>query len=430
MIRRMITMAMVSTVLAAGSAGAQEVVVYPRGDAAVDAFAVFDALNQVPSGGTVRLKAVRLDDGAPQAFDFAGYSVPIPKSVRIEGEVHAEARTRILGGFPTFRCQVPASVAIAGIVFEKPGYAAILIQQSTGLEITENEILDVSTTSMTSQAFGVMVDGFGAPAPVLSGTWIIRDNRIDNVGPTSPQSFGIVVSARTFPASAEVSIRGNSVTRIVTDGILVTQITTPVSIEDNYVAPGPGNGAPMSLGDGIGLANRSGGPFQVRNNHLVIDNPRGHGILADQCPFSKCPDTVPPMLGSILSGNTIELRGAASGITLGPRVSQSVVQHNRISGTAHWALGIVSWANRDASPARDTIFHANHLAHFSPQLAHVALSSISERTVLVGFSGTVVDAGIGSVVTGFTRGQALGPEISAALGERPVDEGIGPEKKE
>jgi len=143
-------------------AGAQQVV-YPTDDYLVDPGKVQAAVNAVPLGGTVILKATD-EYGNPKKFNFgepftwasAGSAlnntrrVSITKDVKIFGEKDNKGNplTKIKGGVLSFFSPLAASylapdITIEGIHFDGAFYAPILIRYASGLKIVGTRIENV-----------------------------------------------------------------------------------------------------------------------------------------------------------------------------------------------------------------------------------------------------------------------------------------------
>ncbi len=121
--------------------------VWPTGDPAVDVANVQWAIENVRSGGVVRLKGHDKFTGVPAAFEFGvDGSVIVTRDVAIKGEIDdgGNPLATIHGGLKPITCNDPSvAFEISNLRFDGATRAAIYVRQSAAAEISGNVIVNV-----------------------------------------------------------------------------------------------------------------------------------------------------------------------------------------------------------------------------------------------------------------------------------------------
>jgi hypothetical protein len=405
---------LLSLVFAAGLHGAQPrsalaapktsdfTIVRPTGNFPTDVEIVQAAAD---AGGTVVLKATDAQ-GAPRAFNFGlpqpgGGSVIIRRAVTILGESVGNHVTTIRGGyFPLRGIFATGRIVVRGIFFDGPGGNGFNFIFSDSAEFSSNVITGVVGDVLpngTSEGIGVF--GF-----MYSGEFVIADNVIDGFDADSADGILLI-------DGAEASILRNEIHGSHSGGIAIFFPSALVTIEDNLVVTGPGD--PSFLGgNGIsGVGSLPGGNFHITGNRVEAENPLADGIAV----FGEGSQ---PIVGAVIEKNEVLMHDSLFGaISLYDSVSDTYVGQNRAEGTGAFALQASTFGPLQSS----NTFIGNNIARFESDIADVFLDFDTEDTVLVGFSGTVIDLGTNNSVTGFTKlgpGAHLGQQISAAQAQR------------
>jgi len=397
---------------ATAARAASATVVYPLGDASLDAANVQQALN---GGGTVLLKATNAS-GIPTVFDFgpssfAGASVTMDVDVVLEGETtSAGAMSTIRGGFVPLSSGHGANVTIAGLRLDHPFRDAIDLFRAGSVRVLGNHIEHV---------IGMPVGpGFTVADGIAAGGGLdvtISDNLIDDV------DGAISTGIEQFGARGRVEIARNRVTGVNTSGIETTQYVTiagqGTSIHDNYVRPGPARYAIGGAGNGIEINGH--GSFRVERNEVVCDNPNAiciFGLGFEQFRFG-------PLVGPVIQHNTIRLNTdpfGAVGIAFLAEVSQAFVAQNRMYGVGYAALYTAACRCEPASALDSNMFFANETGALRSGFVDVFFDAATRHATLVGRSGTVIDLGTDDVITGFSAVGANGG-IGRRLGDTLPD---------
>ena len=130
--------------------GGNNINVWPTGDPAADVTDVQWAIDNVRSGGVVRLKGHDKFTGLPARFEFGDGSVKVTKSVSVKGEVDDSGRllATIQGGNKPFVCDDPSIVLeISNLRFDGARRAAIYVRQSAAVRITGNVMVNLRPPS-------------------------------------------------------------------------------------------------------------------------------------------------------------------------------------------------------------------------------------------------------------------------------------------
>jgi hypothetical protein len=144
---------------------------------------------------------------------------------------------------------------------------------------------------------------------------------------------------------------------------------------------------------------------------VICENPFADGIALTG--HLGIPGKVPA--SSVVEANDVTMHGSQFGaLTIYGQVDPSLFATNRVQGEGAFAILFTSFLGDEHTSG--VIFQANNLAGFQSTVSDVFFDVIAHDTVLVGFSGNVVDLGIDNHITGTGRiGSAIGPELQAAL---------------
>jgi hypothetical protein len=102
----------------------------------------------------------------------------------------------------------------------------------------------------------------------------------------------------------------------------------------------------------------------------------------------------------------------AEGMFFGGNISTARVANNRIDGSGAFSIDI--FAFEPGQLAESNTFVGNNATQFEASIADVFLDVITQDTVVVGESGTVVDLGTGNQITGMSKigqGEHIGRQI-------------------
>jgi hypothetical protein len=373
-----------------------DIVVYPTGSYPTDVVAVQAA---VMGGGTVRLKAVNAA-GDPTSFNFgpavAGSGgVELTTDVEIRGETRGGWMTTIRGGNMPFRGFVPVRSTISGIRFEGPRIAAVYVDSSAGIEISDNVITAVvgfPWFGSDRKGQGVWIQGL---SPV-TGTITIARNTITDID--AEDGLGLAIA----DVEADVRIIGNRIRGTNAWGILVFVHAGRVWIEGNDVVPGPERFPGFySIGNGIQVGPNWGafsprpipeasGPAYIVNNRVVAENPNADGILVYGWQA--------PLDGSVVAGNRVTMSDSLyGGITLLDNVSRSLVAANDVRGTGAVAIDIIG---APEVTNRGNVLAGNRVVSFTATIADVLLDQSTADTLVAGCHGTIIDLGVNNRVVG------------------------------
>jgi hypothetical protein len=169
-----------------------------------------------------------------------------------------------------------------------------------------------------------------------------------------------------------------------------------VRLADNFIVPGPGDGGPFALGNGIAILNTpavdtSDSSFDVTDNRVICENPNADGIYL--AGFDVTIDA------PVITKNDVTMRGSSYGaITYYGSVSHGRVSNNRIDGDGAFALDIFTVAPDDS--AESNTFEGNNISHFEAGIADVFLDVHTRNTVVHGRVRSVIDVGVDNSVSG------------------------------
>ncbi len=360
----------------------------------------------VDHGGIVLLKAVDTE-GNPLPFNFgpataAGGWVALTTDVTILGEAVGEAVTTIDGGYAPFRGFTPIRSAFRGIFFRAPRTTAIYIGASSGFEFIRNRISGVTGEPWfpgVLKGQGIWLGGLGVPE-LITGTILIEDNTIEDI--QAQLGYGVALLA----FEAQMRLARNRIRGAATAGIFVALHAGPALVEDNYVEPGPSRypGSPPDIGNGIWVLEPQGGPTYIRRNQVVCVNPMADGIVLNGDTFVSA--EVNAVQNSVVENNQVTMHNSVyGGISIYGLASHNYVGHNHILGDGGYALQIVGF-DVIGSAAVSNAFVANNTTGFRGSIADVFFDVNAMNNTLIGRSGTVIDLGVGNLITGFTRGDA------------------------
>lgn len=341
-------------------------------------------------------------------------SVNITKDVEIVGK----KGTTILGGHNVFHCEEPIKLTVRDIRFENAEYSAIMVIKSTGLEITGCTIINVRGIpwAMFGKAaipiYVTTLETFDPHPESITGEVIIEDNYINpNVKLETDYNADLGIGISVAGIIANVDISGNEVRNCNYIGISVQGILGTTTISDNTVHPGPPQDEDTTAGNGIYVGGSLAALFQIPHGDTYIDrnevycsNPEADGIVVD--------DRVPSDATYIVERNKVTMENSSYGaLTCYYGAKNSVWSQNNVKGTMAGAIGVIP---ADGHTAEDNTFIGNNIARAETLMADVVLLGGANYNKLVGYSGTVVDFGIGNIITGFTK-KHLGPELGQAL---------------
>jgi hypothetical protein len=368
-----------------------DAVVFPTGEFPTDVENVQAAVDQ---GGVVLLKATNVD-GQPTAFNFGpaiegiGSGVDVETDVWVLGETTGPHRTTIGGGFIPF-FGLDGHVRIESLNFEGPLLSAIIVIQSSGVEVVGNRITSVVPLPLSFGLTEGRAIKFLANSLPITGTVVVADNVILDMH--ADISDGIVFDE----VEADVQIEGNSMEDVQSNGIFLINSRGAVRIADNFIAPGPGDGGEFALGNGIAIVNNSAvdtsdSSIVVTDNRVICENPNADGMyLAGAGVTIDAP---------LIARNHVTMRDSFYGaITLYGDVSHGTVSENELDGDAAFAFDIVAFAPGQAAEANT--FGGNNISHFGAAVADVFLDVHSRETVVNGRVRSVIDLGVNNRVSG------------------------------
>ena len=379
-------------------------VVFPTGQFPTD---VVNVQAAVDLGGTVLLKATNTS-GQPTAFNFGTEISPDRRGVDVEtdvtilGEQAGSEMTRIRGGVFPFNGVAPVRTRIEGIHFDGPAGTAILVTRSTGSDIVGNRVSNVVGRLLTSgltEGRGIKFLGGLDPDGAITGHVRVVGNVIEDLH--ADLSDAILFDA----VAADIEITGNHIQTAESGGIVVSNSKGLVSIEGNVIVPGPGG----LFGNGIVIVDRRAASYVLRRNTIVCENPQADGILL----IGFGPEIESPLIEKNQIVMQDSLFGAVTLVSFGGSISNAYVGGNRISGTGAFALDTFGFPHL----VQSSTFLGNDISRFDASVADVFLDALTQDTVLVGRSGTVIDLGVNNRITGFTNmgGANVGKQIRDAI---------------
>lgn len=269
--------------------------------------------------------------------------------------------------------------------------------------ILKNELSDVVV--LGNIGVGVSVFGGGDQRRV-TGQVTIAGNSIRYATSSGTFVHGIVVD----DVSADVDIDGNFIqtTQDFSGILVVRQVEGKVRIANNHVAahpesPGEGLGIYIYANDTWDAVRASAPEYEVVSNRVVTE---GVGIgLAGQ-------------RGSVeaarIARNHISTFGGAPGasaVSLMGNVWGTRISSNRIDGSAPFGIEIIPFEGGES--AYSNTLSANNMSRFAAEAADVFIDQHAQDTVVVGNSGTVIDHGAGSDITGMSEvdGRHVGSQM-------------------
>lgn len=220
--------------------------VYPTGiypDDVENIQAVVDEFGQASKNGVVLLKA-RNAKGKPTAFNFGTSEDSDARggvwvrghqkgSIEFRGERRHGVMTTILGGFLPIQSTRRDRIAVRKIHFQSPQEGAIRIDVATGIEITDNVMVDIEGVRIVSNAIVIahreLTTDFST---TITGPITIERNVIDTIRAT----FGVGINIQD--TDSVVTARHNAISD-VGEGIIVYFYRKKVVLRDNYVLTNP-----------------------------------------------------------------------------------------------------------------------------------------------------------------------------------------------
>jgi len=377
-----------------------EVLVAGQADPALDVPAVQAA---VSAGGTVALSGV---------FDFGATGrVVLTRDVRIVGRRGAVVR----GGQSSFLSPLPPlpvarpgpAIVITHLTLEGATYTPIHIGYASSVEVSHNTIRGVLPRFNPALGFsahaGVVVGTYSMfpPAVVpgaLTGRISIRHNAIEmsNPSPAAVLCEGVFVN-RTW--GARVRIIGNAISDCARNSIETLDNHRDaagggeVQISHNWLRsrsvgvawPNPFRPNGIVAGwffDPTGAIDPGrNAPYRISENRIDLEGAEATGIFA-------------PTNGAVIDENRIAMGGAnARGIVLG--ASDGLLAENEITGSGRYAIDITPFYPAFPSVVADRNTAAcNDVSRFQAAIADLHLAG-NDNTI-IGFAGTVLDAGAGN----------------------------------
>ena len=164
------------------------------------------------------------------------------------------------------------------------------------------------------------------------------------------------------------------------------------------IAPGPGEGGPFSVGNGIQLYGTAGGAYRVERNTIDCANPSADGLILAGGFNWLTFEPGPPIFGAVVRGNDISMADSCCGaISIFDSVSSSSISQNTLRGSATWGVGLLPTGLADPTEAAANRFIGNDVSPLLATFAHVLFFSHARENVWRGPSGTVIDLGLDNV---------------------------------
>ena len=405
--------------------GPSTAVVYPTGQHPADADNVQAA---VSAGGGVLLKATDAA-GVFTPFNFgpavAGSgTVFLNADVSVRGETVAGRMTTITGGDTPFRINQPVESSFEGLNFEGPRMAAVLVRAAARFEFRRSRVARVVPFYWYTGDGVDWYKGQGlwvAVAGRSSGAIVIEDNVFEDCGLGGAQlGYGLALTTGDAPLRvARNVIRGANFA-----GIILILPGAESVIEGNIIVAGPGDITPRYSGNGIHLLGAwrrvQDAPVIFRKNELRVEGPEAKGIyaLGDEAVNKKVQNLS-------VEENEITVSDGLAGIGLWGEVIGARVRNNRLRGDARYAmlLGVGVYDPTEQSAGNE--FTGNNVATFDASVADVFFDTNTVDNVLKGHSGSVIDLGIGNVLTGARKGLPAHAEEQFRSAGRSMRHGAG-----
>jgi hypothetical protein len=384
-----------------------DVVVVGTGDSTRDIPAVQAAVDQ---GGRVCLQG----DFAFELVPTHDRTIVVKNAVVISGAADDEGtRATIVGGSTPFSVEAPgASVTIQGLRFDRTVRAALTVRAAGGVVIANCVIGHVEPTftpaadPRTKVNAGILVFPLHAPPENVSGNVSIIDNDIDLGGTDINRGFGIQIisSGKSPDKEVDVHVSGNQIRNTVAISIDMRDIAGRAEVDRNVITTGAIGGAccgsvgggPNALVGGI----RCLGTGSYTITHNTVDSAFGNaaGIRVQSRNGSR------PVTHALVFDNDITMSADAgtvfgtesAAIEIRGAANDNVVAHNRIHGSARFALSVVPESPNIPS---NNSFLMNHERDFAPSIADVFVGQGVMNTIIIGPQRTIVDLGVGTIFT-------------------------------
>ncbi|HEX8290936.1 MAG TPA: right-handed parallel beta-helix repeat-containing protein [Pyrinomonadaceae bacterium] len=379
-------------------------VVYPTGQHPADADNVQAA---VSAGGGVLLKATDAA-GVFTPFNFgpavAGSgTVFLNADVSVRGETVAGRMTTITGGDTPFRINQPVESSFEGLNFEGPRMAAVYVRAAARFEFRRSRVARVVPFYWYTDGGVDMYKGQGlwvAVAGKSSGAVVIEENVFEDCGLGGAQlGYGLALTTGDAPLRvARNVIRGANFA-----GIILILPGAETVIEENTIVTGPGDVTPRYGGNGIHLLGAwrrvQDAPITFRKNEVSVEGPEAEGIRAfgDEVHNKKVQNLS-------IEENEINVTGGLVGIALWGEVIGARVRNNRLRGDARYGMLLGAGFYDPTEQSAGNQLTGNNIATFDASVADVFFDTNTVDNVLKGHGGSVIDLGIGNVITGARQG--------------------------
>ena len=402
-------------------AGGSTTVVYPTGQHPAD---VNNVQAAVSAGGRVLLKATDAA-GVFTPFNFGpavegSGTVFLNADVSVRGEtVAGRMTTTITGGDAPFRSYEPVESAFEGLNFEGPRMAAVVVAAADRFEFRRSRVARVVPFHWYTDGGEDIYKGQGlwvAVAGESSGAIVIEDNVFEDCGLGGAQlGYGLALVTGEAPLRvARNVIRGANFA-----GIILILPGAETVIEENTIVTGPGDIQPRFSGNGIHLLGAwdrvQDAPVRIRKNELRVEGPEAVGVHAfgDEVYNYKVQNLS-------VEKNHITVTNGLAGIGLWGEVVGAEVRNNQLRGDAQYAmlLGAGFFDPTEQSVGNELV--GNNIAKFAASVADVFFDTNTLNNVLKGHSGTVIDLGIGNIITGSRKGLPVHAEEQLRNAQRSM----------
>lgn len=395
-------------------------VVYPTGQHPAD---VNNVQAAVSAGGRVLLKATDAA-GVFTPFNFgpavAGSgTVFLNADVHLTGETVAGRMTTITGGDTPFRSLKLVESVLEGLNFEGPRMAAVLVRAADRFEFRRSRVARVvpfhwytedGVDWYKGQALWVAVTG------TSSGAIVIEDNVFEDCGLGGAQlGYGLALATGDAP----LRVARNIIRGVNFAGIILILPGAETVIEENTIVPGPGDITPRYGGNAIHLLGAwkrvQDAPVLIRNNVLSVEGPEAEGIHAfgDEVYNKKVQNLS-------VEKNEITVTDGLAGIGLWGEVVGAEVRNNRIRGGAQYAMLLGAGFFDPTEQSVGNKFTGNNISTFDASVADVFFDTNTLDNVLKGHGGTVIDLGIGNIITGSRKSLPVHAEEQLRSAQRSM----------
>jgi hypothetical protein len=201
---------------------------------------------------------------------------------------------------------------------------------------------------------------------------VVQDNVVDDIAATDGRAIEFsfhgastqIIGNRVGAANFNIAVFGN---------------TRPLLIADNTVTNCSNNG--ITAGTPFTFSYLSGSTT-ILNNRVTCNADGAAAVVVLQ--------TDAPQITS----NSIAMQGAGfAGIALLDGVSNAQVADNVVTGSGSYALAIAASGLSTPFPEVGNRFQRGDVSGFSASIADLFIDTIASRTIVSGFSGTILDDG-------------------------------------